>query len=92
MKVLIFLILMAFVIFGMLWNMRKSQAKADAARQESMERLKKERQKVLTPQEYATWPVIVTPLKGSGAGSEPDLPAEPTMTAIEYEPSGRASA
>jgi hypothetical protein len=92
MKALIFLILMALVIFGMIWSMRKSRAKADAARHESLNRLKKERQKVLTPQQYATWPVIITPLKRDGDTSNADLPPEPTMTAVEYEPPGRASA
>jgi len=92
MKALIFLILMALVIFGMIRSMRKSQAKAESEKHETLKRLKKERKKVLTPQQYATWPVIITPLKRDGDGSDANLPAEPTMTAVEYDPPGRASA
>lgn len=95
MKTVIFLVVMVLVIAGMLVSMRKSQAKQDLAREESLKRLKKERKKVLTPQEYAKWPVIIRPVKGGDttgtkAGSEPI--EEPLMTSIEYEPSERVRA
>ena len=94
MKTLIFLIIMALVISGMIVSMRKSQAKADLAKQESLERLKKERKEALK-QDYVVWPVIVGPLKGhqaSGAGSEPDHAEQLAMTEIEYVPPERVRA
>jgi hypothetical protein len=95
MKTVIFLVVMVLVIAGMLVSMRKSQARQDLAREESLKRLKKERKKVLTPQEYAKWPVIIRPVKGGDAtgtkaGSEPV--DEPLMTSIEYEPPERVRA
>jgi hypothetical protein len=95
MKTVIFLIIMALVIAGMLVSMRKSQAKADLAREESLKRLKKERKKVLTPQEYAKWPVIIRPIKGddaTGTKTGADQVDEPLMTSIEYEPSEKVRA
>jgi len=94
MKTLIFLIIMALVISGMIVSMRKSQAKADLAKQQSLERLKKQRKEALK-QDYVVWPVIVGPLKGhqaSRAGSEPDHPEQPLMTEIEYVPPERVRA
>jgi hypothetical protein len=87
MKTVIFLVVMVLVIAGMLVSMRKSQAKQDLARHESLERMKKERKKAITPQEYAHWPVIIRPLKGGDAAGEKAVTEEePLMTAIEYEP------
>jgi len=95
MKTVIFLVVMILIIAGMLVSMRKSQARQDLAREESLKRLKKERKKVLTPQEYAKWPVIIRPIRGDDAngtkaGSDPV--EEPLMTSIEYEPSKQVRA
>jgi hypothetical protein len=94
MKTVIFLVVMVLVIAGMLVSMRKSQARQDLAREESLKRLKKERKKVLTPQEYAKWPVIIRPVKGDATGTKagPEPGEEPLMTSIEYETPERVRA
>jgi len=92
MKTIIFLIIMTLVIAGMIVSMRKSQAKTDLARQESLKRLKKERKEALTPQEYAQWPVIIRPVKGTGANAGSDPVEELAMTSVEYEPPERVTA
>ena len=100
MKALIFLLITALVVSVIVWAMRKSQAKADLARRQSIERRKKKRKEDLTPQEYMEWPVIIRPVKGDGSpDAEPDSdrggdsPAveEPSMTTIEFEPSEKVA-
>ena len=87
MKALIFLIVMALVVFAMVRTMRKSQAAADLARRKSIKQRKKQEKEVLKPLEDQAWPTIIRTVRGpdpAGADSEIE---EPLMTAIEFAPS-----
>lgn len=95
MKTLIFLIFVVLVISGIIWTMRKSQAKADLAKRKATELLRKRQKEAVTPQEDVIWPVVIRPVKGqhgSAAGSNPgdrekdEVSDELAMTAIDYEP------
>jgi len=94
MKTLIFLIFVILVISGIVWQMRKSQAKADLAKRKATELLRQRQKEAVTPQEDVIWPVVIRPVKGqaSAAGSNPGnnekdaVSDEPSMTAIEFEP------
>lgn len=95
MKAVIFLILMGLIIFGMIWSIRKSQAKATLEKHHTLERRKKERQESLK-QDYVTWPVIIRPVTGAetpGVDSDPDDHArELAMSTIEFETQEQKSA
>jgi len=100
MKMIIFMILMGLVILGMVWFMRKSQAKEELARQQSIKRLKEPRKDALTLKEPATWPTIVQTAGAQASGAvleandlgQEQAAEELSMTSIEYEPSKHASA
>lgn len=87
MKVLIFLIVIGLVVYALVWNMKKTQAKADLARREAINRRKEKDQEALKPDEVMIWPVIVSSTKGEQ--EESSDPEEPSMTEIEYEPPER---
>lgn len=95
MKTVIFLIFIALVIFGIFWNSKKAQAKAEAARLKSRDVVKKHQKEAMTQDYEMIWPVVIRPdknQKASGANSNSGHPEEeksveePLMTAIEYIP------
>jgi carbamoylphosphate synthase large subunit len=54
-----------------------------------MARMKKQKQEALAQDAEVIWPVMIRPV--TGKGSEAEAVAEPSMTAVEFEPSQRAS-
>jgi len=85
MKALIFLVLLALVVSGVVWKMRKSQAEADAARRKTRERLKKQKKEAVTPEMDMVWPVIIRPVTGNDPSAQEMADKELAMTAIECE-------
>ena len=69
MKTLIFLIFVVLVISGIVWQMRKSQAKEDLAKRKATELLRQRQKEAVTPQEDVIWPVVIRPVKGQGSAS-----------------------
>lgn len=90
MKMLAFLIVLVGVVFLVVRKVRKSQAEAAVARRKEIARRRKQERENVTPELDMVWPVIIRPATGKGASSE-NAEAEPTMTAIEYEPPERAA-
>jgi hypothetical protein len=89
MKIVILLIVVALVVVGVKWKLRKDQAEAALARRQAMERMKKQKQEALAQDAEVIWPVMIRPV--TGKGSEAEAVEEPSMTSIEFEPSRRAS-
>jgi len=85
MKAFIILAFLALVVSGVIWKMRKSQAEADAARRKTRERLKKQKQKEVTPEMDMVWPVIIRPVSGNNAPGHEAAAEDLAMTAIECE-------
>lgn len=85
MKALIVLIFLALVVSGVVWKMRKSQAEADLARRKTRERLKKQKQKEMTPEMDMVWPVMIRPVTGNNAPGQEKAEEELAMTSIECE-------
>jgi len=90
MKMLIFLIVLAGIVFLVVRKVRKSQAEAALARRKEIARRRKREKKNVTPELDMVWPVIIRPATGKGAPSE-EADTEPAMTSIEYEPPERAA-
>jgi Sec-independent protein translocase protein TatA len=88
MKILILLIVVALVVVGVKWKLRKYAAEAALARRKSVERMKKQKQEALAQDAEVIWPVMIRPV--TGKGSEAEAVEEPSMTSIEFEPSQRA--
>ncbi len=86
MKALIFLIFIVLIISAMVWNMRKSQAKTDLARLESIERRREQEKEAVTPMEDMEWPVIIRPVSGRDPSGAEKAIEEPSMTTIEFVP------
>jgi hypothetical protein len=90
--------MMAFVSFALfvaalafvIWKVHKSHTEAALARRTEVAKRRKQAKKVVTPELDMTWPVIIRPATGEGAAGE-DSEAEPSMTAIEYEPPKQAA-
>ena len=89
MKILILLTVFALVVFGVKWKLRKDEAEAALARRRAMERMKKQKQEALAQDAEVIWPVMIRPV--TGKGSEAEVVAEPSMTAIEFESPRQAS-
>ena len=87
MKALIFLVVMALVVFAMVRTMRKSQAAAELARRKSIKHRKKQEKEVLKPLEDQAWPTIIRTVKGPDPAAADSEIEEPLMTAIEFAPS-----
>ena len=89
MKVLVFLVVVALVVWVVAWRVRKTQAEEAIARRKAFKKRKKRQDKAMTPEIDMTWPVIVKPVRGENAPLEDE---EPSMTSIEFEPSEKAAA
>ena len=90
MKMLVFLIVLAGIVFLVVRKVRKSQAEAALARRKEIARRRKREKENVTPELDMVWPVIIRPATGKGASSE-KAEAEPAMTSIEYEPPEQAA-
>jgi len=90
MKALVFLIVFLAVVALVVRKVRKSQAEAALARRKEIARRRKREKEVVTPEMDMVWPVLIRPATGKGASGE-DSAAEPSMTAIEFEPPERAA-
>jgi hypothetical protein len=82
----LFVAVLAFVI----WKVHKSHTEAALARRKELAKRRKRAKEVVTPELDMTWPVIIRPATGESASGE-DSEAEPSMTAIEYEPPKQAA-
>lgn len=87
MKALVILTFLALAVAAVIWKMRKSEAEAELAKRKARERIKKQKKEAVTPDLDMTWPVIIAPVTGKNAPGQ-EAVDEPTMTAIEFEPSG----
>jgi len=90
MKMLVFLAVLAGVVFLVVKKVRKSDAEAALARRKELAKRRKREKKNVTPELDMMWPVIIRPATGKGASSE-GADTEPAMTSIEYEPPERAA-
>jgi len=88
MKALIILAVLALVVTAVIWKMRKTQAEADLAKRKARERLRKQKKEAVTPELDMVWPVLIRPVSGKNAPGQEPAVEEPTMTSIEFEPSG----
>ena len=87
MKFIIFLVFLGLALFGLFWKLRQSQAEADRARREALERRRVKEREALKPTADVKWPVIIRPVGGKHPpGDEPEVD-QPTMASIEFEPS-----
>ena len=90
MKMLIFLVVFAGIVFLVMKKVRKSQAEAAEARRREVAKRRKQEKEIITPEIDMAWPVIIRPATGEGdSGKEAE--AEPSMTSIEYEPPEKAA-
>ena len=90
MKMLIFLVVFAGVVFLVVKKVRKSQAEAAEARRRELAKRRKREKENVTPEIDMVWPVLIRPATGEGdSGKEAE--AEPSMTTIEYEPPEKAA-
>lgn len=90
MKMLIFLVVFAGVVFLVMQKVRKSQAEAAEARRREVAKRRKREKENITPEIDMVWPVLIRPATGEGdSGKEAE--AEPSMTSIEYEPPEKAA-
>ncbi len=83
MKILIFLIIIAIIFSWWFWNWRKTQAEADHARREILER-QRQHSKEKIRAEDVTWPTV-GPSTSSDLKERADS-EEPSMTTIEFVP------
>lgn len=90
MKALVLFVLFAAVLAFGVWKVRKSHAEAAEARRREIAKRRKRAKEVVTPELDMTWPVIIRPVTGKGASAEAKE-AEPSMTAIDYEPPKQAA-
>ena len=90
MKMLIFLVVFAGVVFLVVKKVRQSQAEAAQARRREIVRRRKQEKENITPEMDMVWPVLIRPTTGKGDSGE-EAEAEPAMTSIEYEPPEKAA-
>ena len=90
MMALVFFVLFVAVLAFVVWKVHKSHTEAAQARRREIAKRRIRAKQVVTPELDMTWPVIIRPATGEGASSEA-AEAEPSMTAIEYEPPERAA-
>lgn len=88
MKMLIFVSVFVLVIGLLVWRLQKSHREAESARLKATKHRKSKDKKAVTPEIDMVWPVIVKPLKGEQADGNEAAVEEPSMTEIEFEPSG----
>lgn len=86
MKALIFLIVFGAVIALVVRKVRKDQAEAARERRKAVERRKRKDSEALSQDEEIMWPAIIKSVTGKGAPGDEAPSEEPTMTAIEFEP------
>jgi len=81
MKMFIFVVFVALIVFAFVWRMRKTQNEADLARRKSLEARKKQQREKIVSKDDTIWPAIIRPVSGRA----PDESEEPSMTAIEFD-------